>query len=52
MAFWPTYNQIAQQKKRMFMMQRVLPITIFAVGSSALAFHTTVLHPFHEELDH
>jgi hypothetical protein len=35
----------------MFIFQRVLPLSIFTVGCCALAFQTTVLHPFHEELD-
>lgn len=30
---------------------RWLPITSFAVGSSALLFQTTVLYPWHNELD-
>lgn len=35
----------------MSVFKKVLPISIFTVGCSALAFQTTVLHPFHEELD-
>jgi hypothetical protein len=36
---------------KMFLMSKVLPMSIFAIGCSALAFQTTVLHPYHEELD-
>lgn len=32
-------------------MQRILPVSIFAVGCTALTFQTTVLHPYHQELD-
>jgi hypothetical protein len=35
----------------MSIIYRVLPISIFAVGCAALTFQTTVLHPFHNELD-
>jgi len=30
---------------------RLLPITSFVVGSTALLFQTTVLYPWHNELD-
>jgi len=35
----------------MSIVQKILPVSILAVGCSALTFQTTVLHPFHEELD-
>jgi hypothetical protein len=35
----------------MFVMQRILPVTIFTIGCCALTFQTTVLHPYHHELD-
>ena len=32
-------------------MQKLIPISILAVGASALTFQTTVLQPYHQELD-
>jgi hypothetical protein len=32
-------------------MQKFLPISILTVGASALTFQTTVLEPYHQELD-
>jgi len=31
--------------------KKVLPVCLLTVGCSALAFQTTVLHPFHEDLE-
>lgn len=33
------------------MSNKLLSACIFTIGCSALAFQTTVLHPFHEQLD-
>jgi hypothetical protein len=35
----------------MFYSTKLLPACIFTIGCSALAFQTTILHPFHEQLD-
>lgn len=35
----------------MFVLKKVLPVSIFTIGCCALAFQATVLHPFHHELD-
>jgi hypothetical protein len=31
---------------------KIIPISILTVGCSALTFQTTILHPYHNEIDH
>jgi hypothetical protein len=35
----------------MSLVQKLIPLSILTVGFSGLTFQTTVLHPYHEELD-
>jgi len=35
----------------MFKIQKLLPISVLTIGCCALTFQTTVLHPYHNDLD-